>query len=282
MMLRSALCLFALLGAVKPAAGQSSDTPSAANEGIEQRLGEQVPLQLSFRDETGQTVKLGSYFGKKPVVLVLAYFRCPRLCDVVLNGMTDGLRELTYEMEKDYTVLTVSFDPREGPDLAAEKKKAYAERYRRPGTDNGWHFLTGEEDQIRRLAEAVGFRYSYDPKKNEYAHGSGIMILTPKGKVSCYFYGIDFPPDQLAYGLEDASAGTIRAPLTRPLRLLCFGYDPITGRYTLMVMKLVRLAGLLTVLVLAVGLWRMWRRDRRRGDKPLALEATACSSPKQI
>jgi protein SCO1/2 len=259
-----ALVVAGLLVASVPAAGQGAKTPSIPDTGIEQRLGEQVPLDLHFVDEIGQEVELRKYFTGKPVVLVLAYFQCPRLCSVVLNGLTDGLRQVYYEMGKDYTVLTISFDPREKPELAAAKKTTYVESYGRPGAEKGWHFLTGDEPQIKRLADAVGFRYAFDAKKGEYSHGSGIMVLTPQGKVSCYFYGIDFPPGQLALGLEDASAGTIGSPIARPLRLLCFGYDPVTGRYTLMAMRLVRLTGGAALLLLAAWLWLLWRRERRR------------------
>jgi protein SCO1/2 len=257
--------LFALVALLAPVArAQEQTAPRAPEARIDQRLGEQVPLDLVFRDESGRAVPLRRYFGDKPVVLVLAYFRCPRLCSVILNNLTESLRKLDYRIGKDFTVLTVSFDPREKPDLAADKKAAYLESYDKPGAAAGWHFLTGEEDQIKRLADAVGFGYFYDPEKNQYAHASGIMILTPEGKLSRYFYGIDFPPRDLAFGLEDASSGAIGSPVSRPLRLLCYGYDPATGKYTLLTMRLVRLAGLVTVLVLGSALWFFWRRERRR------------------
>jgi protein SCO1 len=227
---------------------------------IEQRLNEQVPLDLLFRDESGRAVELREYFGHKPVILVLAYYRCPRLCSVVLNSLTESLRGIDYEIGDQFTVVTVSFDAREKPELAAAKKAAYVELYGWRGAAEGWHFLTGDETSIKPLADAVGFRYTFDPKTDQFAHSSGIMILTPEGKISRYFYGVTYLPRDLRFGLEDAAAGNIGAPVTRPLRLLCFAYDPATGKYTLMTMRLVRLSGLLTVVVLGGFLVRAWRR----------------------
>jgi protein SCO1/2 len=252
---------FTLLTLVMPIRGQGLPVPEAR---IEQHLGEQVPLDLVFRDEAGKEVTLRRYFDGKPVILMLAYFRCPRLCSVILNNLTDSLRGIKYQIGKEFNVLTVSFDPREKPALAREKKKNYVESYGRPGAENGWHFLTGEEDQIKRLADVVGFRYYYDPTKSQYAHASGIMVLTSEGKISRYFYGIDFPGADLSYAIEDASDGKVGSPILRPLRLLCFGYDPATGKYTLMTMRLVQAGGLVTVLALALVLGFFWRRERRR------------------
>jgi len=230
---------------------------------IEQRLGEQVPLDLTFHDESGAPVRLEKYFGSKPVVLVLAQYRCPRLCTEVLNGLTDGLAGLsTYDIGDKFTVLTVSFDSRETPELAAEKKKAYVARYGRPGAADGWHFLTGDETSIRRLTEAVGFHYHYDPQHDQFAHASGIMIVTPEGKLARYFYGIHYPSSDLRLGLVEASAGKIGSPVDA-LLLFCFHYDPSTGRYSLAVMNVVRLGGLLTLLALGTFMAVLWRRDRR-------------------
>jgi len=228
---------------------------------IEQHLNEQVPLDLVFHDELGRSVVLSEYFGTKPVILVLAQYRCPRLCSLVLNSLTDGLRGINYEIGKEFTVVTVSFDPREKPELAAAKKTAYVEKYGRPGAATGWHFLTGDEASIKRLADAVGFRYSYDPKTDQYAHASGIMILTPAGKIARYYFGLDYSPRDLRFGLEDSSAGNVGSPVPSPLRMLCFAYDPATGKYSLMTMRLVRLSGLLTVLLLAGFLFRAWRHS---------------------
>src|SRR5206468_2802754 len=196
------------------------------------------PLDLTFRDEQDKPVTLRQYFGEKPVILVLAYYRCPRLCSLVLNGLVSGLREIDYEIGNQFIVVTVSIDPREAPELAAAKKAAYAERYGRAGAASGWHFLTGEEAAIQRLADAVGYRYAYDAERDQFAHDSAIMVLTPDGTIARYFYGIEFPARELRFGLEDASAGKVGSPVTRPLRLLCFAYDPSTGKYTLMTLRL--------------------------------------------
>ena len=260
------LALVSLLALVPAARCQPADNSLPVPEArIEQRLGEQVPLDLVFRDESGKAAPLRRYFDGKPVVLILAYFQCRRQCPVVLEEVMKSLRDVKdYQIGKEFNVLTVSFDPRDGPDEAAARKALYADGYGRPGARRGWHFLTGQEAHIKRLARAVGFGYSYDAKGGQYAHANGIMILTADGKVSRYFYGLDYPPRDLRFGLEDASAGTVGSPVAVPLRQLCFGYDPATGKYGLMTMRLVRLGGLLTVLVLGSALWFFWRRERRR------------------
>jgi protein SCO1 len=234
----------------------------APKVGIEQRLNEKIPLDLVFRDEQGKAVPLSDYFGKKPVILVLAYFRCPRLCSLVLNGLVDGLRKIDYEIGDQFTVITVSIDPREGPPLAAAKKTAYVEQYGRPGAADGWHFLTGDEPAIKRLADAVGYGYVYDAERDQYGHDSGIMMLTPDGTLARYFYGIEYPARELRFGLEDCSAGKIGSPITRPLRLLCFAYDPATGTYSFLTMQLLRISAALTVLCMTVFLMRAWRQER--------------------
>ena len=237
----------------------AGQTP-APDVAIEQRLNEQTPLDLVFHDETGRAVALREYFDGKPVILVLAYYRCPRLCSVVLNSLTDGLRGIDYEIGEQFTVVTISFDAREKHELAAAKKAAYVEQYGRRGAADGWHFLTGEKASIKRLTDAVGFRYAHDPKTDQFAHSSGIMILTPEGKIARYLYGVTFSPRDLRFALEDAAAGNIGSPVERPLRLLCFAYDPATGKYSLMTMRLVRLSGLVTVVLMAGFLVRAWRR----------------------
>jgi protein SCO1/2 len=257
-----------LLCAATTARGQLAPQP-APDLNLEQRLDAQVPLDLTFRDEQGKSVALRQYFaGGQPVILVLAYYRCPRLCSLVLNGLVAGLRKIDYEVGAQFQVVTVSIDPRETPELAAAKKAAYVQQLDRQGAAAGWHFLTGDEPAIKRLADTVGFRYLYDTAHDQYAHGSGIIVLTPEGKVSRYFYGIDYPARELRFGLEDASAGKIGSPIARPLRLLCYSYDPVTGTYTLMTMRLVRGASVLTVLVLGFFLVRAWRRERRRASTP--------------
>ncbi len=227
---------------------------------IEQRLGAQVPLNLPFRDEQGRAVKLGEFVSGKPVVLVLAYIRCPRLCSEVLRGVVDSLRGVEFNAGQDFEVVVVSFDPREGPELAAAAKQSYAESYGRPGGERGWHFLTGEQPAIRRLADAVGFRYEYDARRDEYRHSAGIMVLTPRGTVARYFFGILIPARDLRLGLVEASEGKISAPVDRVLLLTCLSYDETTGKYSVAAMKLMRLGGAVTVVLLAAYLGWSWRR----------------------
>jgi protein SCO1/2 len=263
--------------ALLPAAAQAGPPSAPPNlpplleqVGIQQRLNEQVPLDLEFRDEAGRAVRLGDYFGdRRPVVLVLAYFRCPMLCTQVLNGLVDSLRGVPLDAGKDFQVVVVSFDAREKPELAAAKKAAYVESYGRPGADAGWHFLTGEQPAIDALTEAVGFRYAYDAKHDQFAHGSGVMILTPRGKVARYFFGIDYKmrdahdtSRDVRLGLVEASGGKVGSTADQ-LLLLCYHYDETAGTYTPAVMTIVRLAGALTLLVIGAFLVRAWRRERR-------------------
>jgi protein SCO1/2 len=243
--------------------------PDAAREvGIDQKLDSQVPPDLHFRDEAGAEVRLGDYFGERPVVLVLAYYRCPKLCNVVLGAMLRAFREMSFTVGKEFNVVTVSFDPREKPDLAAAKKRSYVEKYGRDEAEAGWHFLTGEKPQIDALAESVGFRYRYVEKEDLYAHASGIMVLTPRGRVSRYFYGIDYKPRDLRLGLVEASQNKIGSPGDQFL-LLCLHYDAKSGTYV-SVMNWVRGASALTVVgLLGFLAWR-WRRNRRRPARPQA------------
>jgi protein SCO1/2 len=259
-----------LLLLLSTAAGAQDTLKPLEDIKINQRLNNQVPLDLPFRDEQGQRVFLRDYFGPQPVILVLAYYRCPRLCSLVLNKLTDSLRQIEYSAGKQFTVLAVSFDPREQPELAAAKKEAYVASYGRPGTAAGWHFLTGDEGPISRLSDTVGFRFVYDPKQDQFAHASGIMVLTPQGKVSRYFYGLDYPARDLRFGIEDASNERIGSPVAQPLRLLCYAYDPITGQYRLMTMRLVQGGGILTVLAIATTIFLLWRRERRLARKAAA------------
>ncbi len=235
---------------------------------FEQRLDEQVPLHLSFADETGKTVTLNDYFGDKPVILVLAYYRCPMLCTLVLNGLVQGLLDVPFNAGRDFQVVIVSIDPRETPELAAEKKKTYLSRYGRAGADEGWHFLTGAEPAIDRLTSNVGFRYAYDATRDEFAHASGIILLTPRGRISRYFYDVKFPGRDLRLGLVEASEHRIGSPVDQVL-LFCFHYDPADGKYGAAVMNFVRLGGVLTLLALASFLAFLWRRERtRRAEVP--------------
>src|ERR1051325_3841810 len=257
MMGRVSLALGLLLFALDTARAQPA-TPS--DIGIDQHLNEAVPLEESFRDERGGLVALGRYFGTRPVVLMLGYYRCPRLCNLALNNLAAALGKLDYQAGRDFHVVIVSIDPREGPELAAAKKAAVIEHDAPPGAAAGWHFLTGDEPAIRRLAKAVRVRYALDTQRDLYAHASGIMVLTPDGKIARYFFGLEYSPRDLRFGLEDASAGQIGSPVTQPLRMLCFAYDPAAGKYTLMTVRLVQIGGTITVLLLGVFLIRAWRR----------------------
>jgi protein SCO1/2 len=260
-----AAVLLAIFFSGAPASAQQKPRSAIPEARIDQRLDERVPLDLVFRDEDGQTRLLGDYFKRKPVVLVLAWYRCPRLCSLVLNGLSDALKQIKdYEIGGEFEVVTVSIDPRETPELAGAKKRAQVEEYGRPGAEKGWHFLTGDEEQIKRLADAVGYRYVYDPAKDEFAHASGIMILTPAGKISRYYYGIKYVPLDIKYGLEDAADEQIGSPVSRPLRLLCFDYDPATGSYSVAIMRLVRIGGALTVLAIGSLVLVSWRRSRQK------------------
>lgn len=230
---------------------------------IDQKLDAQVPLNLQFLDESGRTVRLSDYVSDKPVVLVLAYYRCPMLCTEVLNGVVKAFRLLKFDVGNEFNVLTVSIDPEETPELSAEKKASYIKNYGRAGAEKGWHFLVGEKGAIDSLANAVGFRYVYDPQSGQYAHAGGIMLLTPKGRVARYFYGIDFMPDDLRLGLVEASENKIGSPVDA-LLLLCYHYDPITGKYGLVIMRVLQGAAILTIA--AFGSFWFWtiRRDRRK------------------
>ena len=265
---RLLVCLVLLCGIPWPFAVRAHHTarheiPGAQNVGLEQRLQAFVPLDLVFRDETGRPVALREYFGTKPVILTLAYYDCPHLCTLVLNGLLRTLRALSLTAGEQFTVLTVSIDPADTPAQAAAKKAQYLRGYGRDSAADGWHFLTGEPEAIQRLTQAVGFRYTYDADKDQFFHASGIMVLTPQGRVARYFYGIEFPPRDLRLGLIEASQNTIGSPIDQ-LMLMCYHYDPMTGQYNFIILPSIRLAGLLTVGCLAAFMGVMIRRDRRR------------------
>jgi protein SCO1 len=231
--------------------------------GFDQRLNEQIPLDLTFKDERGRNVHLRDYFGEKPVILTLVYYQCPRLCTLVLNGLVQGMLEMKFSAGKEFEVVTVSFDPRETPELATSKKEAYLQRYGRAGAEDGWHFLTGDEQQIRKLADAVGFRYRWDETQKQYIHASGITILTPQGRVSRYFYDVKYSGRDLRLGLVEASQNKIGSPVDQVL-LYCFHYDPTLGKYAASVMTFVRVGGGLTMLSIGAFVWSLSRGSRRR------------------
>ena len=274
-----ALIALAVLGA--PAAGaqaQGNLKRITQEVGLDQHLGEQVPLELVFRDEHGRSVRLGDYFHGKPVVLSLVYFRCPMLCTQVLNGLLKSSQAVPLQMGQDYEVLSVSIDPDETPEMAAAKKQRYAGAYRRPGAQEGWHFLTGDEASIKRLAASVGYRYRYDEKSGQFAHPSGILVLTPEGRISRYFYGIDYSPTDLRLGLVESSQGRI-GTLADQVLLLCFHYDPATGKYGFVIASAIRLAGLATVAILGGFLLAMLRRELRHSKEVAQSRASAARSP---
>lgn len=229
--------------------------------GIDQRLDEQIPLDLRFRDETGREVALAEYFSKgKPVVLTLVYYECPMLCNQVLNGAVGAFQGLGFTVGKEYEVVTVSFDDREGPELAARKKETYLRRYRRAGAEAGWHFLTGDKASVEALARATGFRYVWDEESKQFAHASALMVATPSGRLSHYLYGIDFPPKDLRLALVEASEGKIGSPVDA-LLLYCYHYDPVSGRFA-PVMGVLRAAGVLTVFGVVALLLYLRRKTR--------------------
>ena len=240
----------------------SNKLPELLTEiGLDQKLNAQVPLELPFKDEDGRDVRLGDYFGKRPVILTLVYYECPMLCTQVLNGLTSALGVLKFSVGQEFDIVTVSFDPKETPELASAKKAAYIQRYKRAGAENGWHFLTGGEKSIAALTKAVGFRYAYNAGIDQYAHVSGIMVLTPGGKLSRYFYGIEYGPRDVRLALIEAADQRIGTPVDQ-LLLYCFHYDPKSARYSFAIMRLIRAAGLTTVLALAAGVFVLRRRER--------------------
>jgi len=236
--------------------------PMLQNVGFEPPLNGPIPLDLNFRDESGSDVRLRDYFGSKPVVLALVYYGCPMLCDHVEQGVVGALKMLSFHAGRDYEVVFVSFDPRETPATAARKKESALSRYGRPEARAGWHFLTGAQESIDVLTKAVNFRYSYDAKIGLFAHASGIMLITPDGRISRYFYGVEYPGRDVRLGLIDASAGKIGTPIDH-LLLYCFQYNPETARYSATIFRIVRLGGIFTILTIVAGILIFRRRDVR-------------------
>ena len=225
--------------------------PGLKNVGIEQHLDEQIPPDLNFRDETGKPVRLGDFFGKKPMILNLVYYNCPMLCGEVLSGLESSLRVLKFDVGKEFDVLTVSFDPNETPDMATKKKAEFLKRYGRPGAAEGWHFLTGPQESIDALTKAAGFQYQYDPKTGQFAHATAIMVLTPEGKIAQYYYGVEYAPKDLRLGLIQASENKI-GTLADQVLLYCYHYDPTTGKYGAIISRVLQLSALATVLGLGI------------------------------
>jgi protein SCO1/2 len=244
--------------------------PGLKDVGIHQNLNEQLPLDLAFRDETGKVVRLGDYMGKKPVILSFVYFRCPMLCSELLIGLESTLKVLKFDVGKEFDVVTVSFDPTDTPALAAAKKAEILKRYKRPGAENGWHFLTGSQESITALTTAAGFQYQVDEKTGQFAHATAIMVLTPTGKLAQYYYGVEFPPKDLRLSLIQASDNKI-GTLADAVLLYCFHYDPATGKYSLIISRVIQVAGGLTILLVGGMLLLLFRRGpdhdlRRQGS----------------
>ncbi len=255
--------------------GRSNEVLKQVN--IEQKLGAQIPLDLKFRDESGREVRLGEYFAKgRPVALTLVYYECPMLCNQVLNGAVGAFQGLQFTAGKEFEVVTVSFDPREGPELAARKKETYLKRYKREGAEAGWHFLTGDEADIKALADAVGFRYAWDEQSRQFAHASAVMVATPQGRLSHYFYGIEYAPVDLRLAFVEASEGKVGSPVDA-LLLYCYHYDPAAGRFA-PVMGVLRVAGVLTVFGV-VGLLLYLQRLTRRRERQRAREELSVGGP---
>jgi len=258
-------CALVFLAALSAHAQNQNTRPKLLQDvGIDQKLNAQIPLQLTFRDETGKTVQLGDYFGQKPVILALVYYECPMLCTQVLNGLLTSLKGMPLDVGKQFNVVTVSFNPNEKPGLAMNKKRVYVGLYGRPGAPEGWHFLTGDEGPIHQLADSVGFHYAYDNAADQYAHATAIMVLTPQGKISRYFYGIDYPSSDLRLSLVEASNNKIGSPVDQIL-LFCYHYDPTTGKYGLVIANVLRAAAAVTALVLGTIMFLLFRRERQLG-----------------
>jgi protein SCO1/2 len=245
----------------------SSSVPSALREiGFDQNIGERLPLDVPLRDEAGQVRPIGAYFGARPVVLLFAYYDCPMMCTLAINGLASALGVMSLEPGRDFEIVTVSFDPRDTPASAAAKKATYLEHYKRPGAREAWHFLTGDEASIERLTKAAGFRYVWDEQTKQFAHPTGIIVLTPDGRLARYLFGIEYGPRDLRLGIVDASAGKV-GNVADALLLYCYHYDPETGRYGLAIMRAVRIAGAATVFGLVTFIAVMVRSERRKARR---------------
>jgi protein SCO1 len=246
----------------------STMPPALQNVGFEPPLDGQMPLDLPFRDESGRSVQLREYFGQKPVVLAFVYYGCPMLCNQVQQGVVGTLRMLSFTPGIDYQVVFISFDSRETPDMAAEKKKVALSHFGRSGTQSGWHFLTGSQESINEATHAANFRFNFFPKTNLFAHASGVMVLTPQGRISRYFYGVEYPGRDMRLGLVEASAGKIGTPIDHAL-LFCYQYDPSTATYSAAILRIIRLGGILTILCIVGGILISRRRELRAASRNL-------------
>ncbi|HST11396.1 MAG TPA: SCO family protein [Terriglobales bacterium] len=239
--------------------------PGLKNVGIQQNLNQQIPGDIAFTDDLGRPVRLVDYFGKKPLILNLVYYNCPMLCGEVLSGLEHSLRMMKFDVGNEFDVITVSFDPSETPEMAAKKKAEFLKRYKRAGAEQGWHFLVGKQDAIDALTKAAGFQYQYDEKTKQFAHATAIMVLTPGGKIAQYYYGVEYPPKDLRLGLVEAGRGKI-GNVVDQLLLYCYHYDPEQGKYSATILRVLRLAGVATMLCLGTLIFVMIRRGPAHGD----------------
>jgi protein SCO1/2 len=272
-----ALASLMLLAGSRSARGQAASGAAISQVAFDQRLGLELPLHLSFCDHSGKEVRLEQLFGRRPVLLVPVYYRCPLLCNQLLNGLVRGLKPISAAAGTDFDVVAFSIDPAEATALAAAKRAAYLEAYGRPGSEAGWHFLTGGQASIEALCEAIGFRYTRNPATGLFTHASGIVVATTGGRIARYFYGIDFPPRELQAAIQRARAGRVSSPIAR-LLLLCYDYDSATGKYTLSILRLLRVSGTATAALVLGYLWLMFRREAKgrhaaiesaeRGEQP--------------
>ncbi|HEX4263374.1 MAG TPA: SCO family protein [Verrucomicrobiae bacterium] len=263
------------------ASAQTLTDDQLSHISFDQNLGAQISLGLPFRDEDGKGVTFGDYFGQKPVVLVLGYYECPMLCTLTFNGMVEAMNDMKWSIGDQFNVVYVSINPKETSQLAAAKKQTYLRRYGRPGADAGWHFLTGDEPAIRKLADEVGFHYAYDPAVKQYAHPSGLVILTPEGKTAKYFFGVTFSSPAVYTALKDASVRKVGSPIER-LVLLCFHYSPIHGKYGAAIMEVIRILGVVTLagmIWLCVAMVR-GERKRRASFHPELAAGSLAKSPR--
>jgi protein SCO1 len=264
--------MLALLAAPCPA--QTGQGPGILQKvGFDQNLNASLPLDAPLRDESGRAVKLGDYFGKRPVIVTLVYYECPLLCTQELNGLLRTLRTLSYTPGNEFEIVTLSISPTESPELAAKKKTHYLRSYNHPGAERGWHFLTGDESSISRIAQSAGFRYSYNPKTKLYAHAAGLLVATPQGRISRYFFGLSYPARDLRFSLIEAGAGKIGSAIDKIL-LLCYEFDPSSGRYTFAIMSVLRVCGVATFASLATFIFLMVRRDLRKARAVAVADAS--------
>lgn len=253
-----------------PSIGTSNGLPETLKKiGIEQKLGGQMPMETVFKDEGGNAVKLGDYFNKgRPVILAFVYYECPMLCNEVLNGLTGTLKGISFDAGKDFDVVAISFDARENekPDLAKNKKDSYMTRYGRPGTEKGWHFLTGTKESVEAATKAAGFGFEWDEKSNQFAHAGAIMITTPDGRLARYFYGIDYSPKDVKFGIMESAESKV-GNAAEQLLLYCYHYDPSTGKYGLAVLRVMRMGAVLTILGMGLMGFVFWRRNKVKSEK---------------